>query len=269
MQVTRAVKRQITAAGSFPRQKLAFCTRDPEWFRANLHAHVTVMGGLGFNAHALGVLASRNPIRIMTAPDSLAARYTMLRGAFGPAADELYRGTLSRTGITPACLPAVAHDMPDATERSKAGSAISCLHKAILSGPSDVMRWSPEGLEAHLRTLVAAGLFGSEAQARRGCMRRWNTLLVCHKLEWFLQRRAAVLAAGGSADDVRAVCSLTAGLPVVRRGLLLWQRARCAPPSLCTVVVNGINACCRYDSKCQIWRVLARCDDSSNHAEHG
>ena len=225
MQVTRAVKRQITADGSSRHHKLAFCTRDPEWFRANLLAHVTVMGALGFNAHALGVLVSRIPIRIMTAPDSLAARYTMLRGAFGPAADELARGTLSRTGITPACLPAVAHDMLDAAERSKAGSAISCLHKAILSGPSDVMRWSPEGLEAHLRKLVAAGLFDNEDEARRGCMRRWNTLLASHKLEWYMQRRAAVLAVDGSADDVRAVCSRNAGLPVVLRGLLLWQRA--------------------------------------------
>ena len=263
------MKRQVSKQSHSATTQLTFCSRDPEQFRAHLQAHLAAMEPLGFNAHALGVLAARNPHIILAPPEALAARYKMLRGVFGAAADELVRGTLSHTGITPACLPAVAHDTLDAAERAKAGSAISCLHKAILSGPNAVMGWSPEGLEAHLRTLVAAGLFHSEAEARRGCMRRWGNLLASHTLEWYLQRRAAVLAAGGSADDVRAVCSQTVGLPVVRRGLLLWQRARCAPPSLCRVGVNGINACCGCGSKCQIWRVLARCDDSSNHAEHG
>ena len=223
------MKRQITQEARWLCNQVALCTREPEWFRDNLLAHVAVMGALGFNANALGVLASRNPKRIVAPPKLLAARYTKLRGVFGPAADDLARGTLSHTGITPACLPAVAHDTLDAAEQAKAGSAISCLHKAILSGPVTVIEWSPEGLEAHLRTLVAAGLFDSEDEARRGCMRRWNKLLASRTLKWYLQRREAVLAAGGSAGDVRAVCSRTAGLPVVLRGLLLWQRARCGP----------------------------------------
>ena len=230
VQVTRAMKRQITQEAGALGSQVALCTREPEWFRDNLLAHVAVMGPLGFNAHALGVLVSRNPKRILTPPKALVARYTMLRGVFGPAADELARGTLSRTGITPACLPAVAHDAPAAANLASAsGSPISCLHKAILAGPKAVREWSPEGLEAHLRKLVAAGLFDSEAEARRGCMRRWNKLLASHTLEWVLQRRAAVLAAGGSADDVRAVCSQGTSLPVVRGGLLLWKRARCGP----------------------------------------
>ena len=90
--------------------RLALCTREPEAFRANLHAHVTTMLPLGFNAHALGVLASRDLRLFLSTPQALAARFNMLREVFGPAADEL-AADIRRTGITPACLPAVAHDI--------------------------------------------------------------------------------------------------------------------------------------------------------------
>ena len=99
----------------------------------------------------------------------------MLREVFGPAADEL-AADIRRTGITPACLPAVAHDVAECHDAA-ADSAMSCLHKAVLAGPADIMQWTQEGLEEHLRRLVAAGLFASEAEARRECMRRWNKLL--------------------------------------------------------------------------------------------
>ena len=57
-------------------------------------------------------------------------------------------------------------------------------------------------------------------------MRRWTHLLQTRTLEWLLQRRAAVLEAGGALDDVRAVCACAASLQAVLRGLLLWQLAR-------------------------------------------
>ena len=60
VQISRGLKRHISTMANSPGYKLALCTRAPEAFRANLHAHVATMGPLGFNAHALGVLASRN-----------------------------------------------------------------------------------------------------------------------------------------------------------------------------------------------------------------
>ena len=49
---------------------------------------------------------------------------------------------------------------------------LSSVHRAMLAGPSDVLAWTREGLKQHMRTLVAAGLFHSDAEARRECMLR-------------------------------------------------------------------------------------------------
>ena len=67
------------------------------------------MEPLGFNAHALGVLATRHLMLILGKPQALAERYAMLRDVFGSCADEL-ADDISRTDITPKCLPAIAHD---------------------------------------------------------------------------------------------------------------------------------------------------------------
>ena len=203
---------------------LAICTREPETFRANLRAHVDTMGPLGFNAHALGVLASRNLHLFLSTPQALAARFGMLREVFGPAADEL-AADIRRTGITPACLPAVAHDAAGSCCSRGLGNLVPAQGGARWARRHHA--WTQESVEEHLRKLVAAGLFASEAEARHECMRRWNKLLKSRTLEWLLQRRAAVLEAGGTEHDVRAVCGQNASLPVVLRGLLLWQRAKC------------------------------------------
>ena len=59
-------------------------TCDPPAFRANLGAHVAAMPSLGFNAHALAVLAARYPYAVLGSPDALAAHYAMLREVFHP-----------------------------------------------------------------------------------------------------------------------------------------------------------------------------------------
>ena len=56
-----------------------------------------------------------------------------------------------------------------------------------------------------MRTLVAAGLFNTKAEVLRGALLRIK-LLASRKLEWYLERRVAVLEAGGTADDVLAAC---------------------------------------------------------------
>ena len=161
VQISRGLKTYITATNSAG-HKLALCTRDPTLFRANLHAQVTTMGPLGFTAHALGLLASRSLEVFLQESQALEARYTMLREVFGPCADEI-ADDIRYTDITPACLPAIAHDGLDASKQaaSTSGHAISYLHKAILSGPA-IMQWSRAGLEKHMNTLVAGGLFADE-----------------------------------------------------------------------------------------------------------
>ena len=56
-----------------------------------------------------------------------------------------------------------------------------------------------------MRTLVAAGLFHSDAEAQSECMLR-PKLLMSRQLRWYVERKAAVLEAGGSMDDVLAAC---------------------------------------------------------------
>ena len=203
-------------------------TSEPVAFRNQLRAHVATMAPIGFNEHALGVLAARKPYTILGSPEALAAQYTMLRDVFQPWSDELAQD-LGRTDITQECLPAVARDAsppaPTALLVASKRGPCSLVHKAMLAGPVPVLQWTREGLEEHVRTLVAAGLFATEAAALRACLLR-NKLLASHKLEWYLERRVAVLEAGGTADDVLAACTQTASLRVLLAHLL-YIRARC------------------------------------------
>ena len=147
------------------------CVRDPVALRANLREHVATMKPLGFNAHALGRLASRSLPLLLAAPQALAAHYSMLRDVFGPCADELAK-CLGATNIMSHCLPAVAHDAVHAAAGADTKLAISYLHKAMLSGHVSILRYSRVALEAHLQTLVDVGLFASGTDARAGCMQQ-------------------------------------------------------------------------------------------------
>ena len=203
-------------------------TTKPGAFRFQLRAHVATMAPFGFNAHALGVLAARHPYLVLGSPDAMAAQYAMLREVFQPWSDELAQD-LSRTAITRECLPAVARDAPPPTPSTLAAASkrglCSLVHKAMLAGHTDLLRWTRDGLEAHSRRLVAAGLFESKEDARRECLLR-SKLLASRKLEWYLERRVAVLEAGGTADDVLAACTQSCSLRVLLERLL-YIRAKC------------------------------------------
>ena len=95
----------------------------------------------------------------------------------------------------------------------------------MLAGPHHVLDWTREGLKQHMRTLVAAGLFHSDAEARRECMLR-PRLLASHTLRWYVERKAAVLEAGGSMDDVLAACCIAGSLQAANPCLLLWKQVR-------------------------------------------
>ena len=211
VQVARAVTRHIDRYQISPGSQLVPCSTDPVVMRAKLRAHVEAMAPLGFNAHALGVLASRSLHLFLGSPQDLAARYVMLRKAFAPWGDQL-ADSINRTAITSSCLPAVATSIADGnalsiktTQRSAfSGSApISCLHKAILAGSVSLMCFSPHGLDDQLRRLVAAGLCATVDDARRQCMSSPN-LIQSRSLDWHQERKAAVLEAGGTLEDVRA-----------------------------------------------------------------
>ena len=150
---------------------------------------------------------------------------------------------LSRTDVSRACLPAVAKDADPPTPAALAAASkrgmCSLVHKAMLAGPTDVLRWTREGLQAHMRTLVAAGLFAAEADALRGCMLR-NNLVKSRSLEGYLERRAAVLEAGGTADDVLAACCQNANLRTALPCLLLWRRSKCATCSWSSVLLSSM-----------------------------
>ena len=109
---------------------------------ANLRAHVATMVPLGYNAHALGVLAARHPYLILGSPEASAAQFAMPREVFQPWSDELAQD-LSRTVITQECLPALAKDadLPTATALAAASKRGLCslVHKAMLAGPSHVL----------------------------------------------------------------------------------------------------------------------------------
>ena len=187
-----------------------------------LRKHVATMAPLGFNEHALGVLAARAPYAILGSTDALAAQFAMLRKVFQPWSDELVQD-LSRTDITRECLPAVARDAPPPARTTLAAASerghCSLVHKAMLAGPAEVLCWTREGLEAHMRTLVAVGLFTTGADVRHECTLQLS-LLRSRKLEWYLARKAAVRELGGSAEDVLAACCQTTSLQVLLRRLL-------------------------------------------------
>ena len=186
------------------------------------------MAPLGFNAHALGLLAKRSCHAIVGQPQALAAHVTMLRSHFHPWGDAL-ADDISKTKITALCLPAVAPDtmrVIKAGSELPVGSQVSQLHRAVLVGPSDLLRYTAPGLRKHMRTLVAAGLFVDEAEARRGSL-QLNKLLVAHKLEWYMERRVAVLEVGGTSDVVHAACAATHSLRTLLARLLLYKLARC------------------------------------------
>ena len=212
--------------------QLALCSTDPTAFRVNVRAHVDIMERHGFNAHALGVLASRVISLFLDPPQELADRFVMLRRFFAPWGNEL-ADDLSRTKIASECLPAVALWALDATGDCSATLdqlAISRLHKLMLSGPVCVLELTRTRLREQMATLAAAGLCATGADARRMCMSH-SALINAFRLSWYLERKAAVLESGGTLLDARAACccggAMQASLPCV----LLWQRAKCEPPA--------------------------------------
>ena len=192
------------------------CSADPAAFRANLQEHVHTMALLGFNVYALGILATRDIYLFIGTPDALSAHVAMLRNFFRPWGDELAID-ISQTKITSLCLPAVALDTMHVSQHSAATThhkPISQLHKAVLAGPLSLLKCTPARLEEQMRTLVAAGLCATEEDARRQSMQRFQ-LLLAHTPEWYLERKAAVLGAGGDDDDVHAACCRTQSLRVM------------------------------------------------------
>ena len=240
MQIASAVKGLIGRYQEGPGRQLVLCSTDPTAFRAKLQAHIDTMEPLGFNAHALGVMAARNLHLFLGSPQDLAARYVMLRKAFAPWGDEL-ADSINRTAITSSCLPAVATSIADGnalsiktTQRSATSgpATISCLHKAMLAGAVSLMCFSPHGLDIQMRRLVAAGLRASDSDARRQCMSSPN-LIQSRSLDWHQERKAAVLEAGGTLEDVRAACCSSASLHSSLACVLLWQRSGCAALPAC------------------------------------
>ena len=216
---------------SNPGLQLTLCSTDPTAFRANVRAHVNTMAHHGFNAHALGVLASRDISLFLNPPQDLADRYVMLRELFAPWGDAL-ADDLRHTKITSECLPAAALSALVTTGDCSATSdrlAISRLHKLVLSGPVSVLQLTRTRLQEQMATLVAAGLCATGADARRLCMSH-NALLAPYRLSWYLERKAAVLEAGGTLHDVRAACCCSASLQTSLPYVLLWQRVKCDPP---------------------------------------
>ena len=74
----------------------------------------------------------------------------------------------------------------------------------MLAGSDDMLDMAREALEKQLRSLVAAGLVSNEVEAWRACMHRLR-LLTYHTLQWYLERKAAVIAVGGTQDDILGV----------------------------------------------------------------
>ena len=196
-------------------------------FRKHLCGHVAAMAPLGFSAHALGRVAERHLPAILGTPDALVEHFNMLRRFFAPWGDELV-DDLNRTTISQDCLPAVVQDGLLVASVSDAVNCISRLHKAALAGPFVFWAWSEEGLAQHMRTLVEAGLFTTEADARQGCMSR-NALLAACKVEWYVWRKAAVLEAGGTMEHVHVACCRNGHIQAALPGLLLFKRSRSVP----------------------------------------
>ena len=230
MQILRGIKWRIGNYQENPGLQLALCSTDPTSFRTNVRAHIVTMAPHGFNAHALGVLASRAISLFLRSPQDLQKRFVMLREVFSPCGDEL-ADDIDKMEITRECLPAVALGADDVTGDYRATSdrlAISRLHKVMLSGPGVVLHYTLPGLERSLDTLVAAGLCATGADARRQCMSQ-SALISAYSLSWYLERKAAVLEAGGTMSDVRAACCRSGGTRASLPCVLLWQQSKCAP----------------------------------------
>ena len=183
----------------------------------------------GFTAAALGVLAARDVRVLLRELDWLAVQFEMLRAFFAPHGDAL-TALPKGSKITRACLPAVvagAEHGADPGSGAARHAALSCVHRVMLSGPDQVLKWTRHGLAQHMRTLVAAGLFDDATEARRACMLR-PKLLMSFKLQWYLKRKAAVLVAGGSMSTVLDVCCLGGAFNAALPCLLLWQHSGCA-----------------------------------------
>ena len=228
VQVLRAFNRLLChAIANDSMQRELFCTQ-PDRFLDRLNMLVNTMALRGFTAAALGVLAARDARVLLRDPDWLAVQFEMLRAFFAPDSDAPATVTKMTRGLR-ASLPAV---MPCAKQtldkRFAAGQQmdLSSVHRAMLAGPDVVLEWTREGLKQHMRTLVAAGLFHSDAEARRECMQR-PQLLSSHKLRWYVVRKAAMLEAGGSTDDALAACCYGGSLQAAYPCLLLWQLSRC------------------------------------------
>ena len=230
LQVLRAINRLLGYPDRNSEfQRLIFC-ENPQLFHERLLAHIDTMAPHGFTAAALGVLAARDVRVLLREPDWLAVQFEMLRAFFAPYGDALI-AVPPRSTITRACLPAVVAGVKRGADPGSGvarHAALSCVHRVMLSGPDDVLVWTRDGLRQHMRTLVATGLFDVAAEARRECMLR-PQLLRGHQLQWHLERKAAVLLAGGSMSDALEVCchggAFSAALPC----LLLRQHSGCVP----------------------------------------
>ena len=227
MQVLRAFNGLLrNAANNDSMQRDLFCS-SPRRFLERLKMHVTTMAPRGFTAAALGVLAARDVRVLLRDPDWLAVQFEMLRAFFAPYGDAPATVTRMTRGLQ-ASLPAVMPCTKQALDTRSAPRQqidLSCVHRAMLAAPDGVLGWTREGLKQHMRTLVAAGLFHSDAEARRECMLR-PKLLESHLLRWYVERKAAVLEAGGSMDDVLAACCATQSLEAALPCLLLWQLSK-------------------------------------------
>ena len=223
-------------------QRELFCAQ-PQRFRRHVRAHVAAMAPHGFTATAVGVLTARDARLLLRDPDWLSVQFEMLRAFFAPTGDAPAKVARMTKGLQ-ASLPAVVPDANQPQIKSPGPQPhvdLSCVHRAMLAGPSDVLVWTREGLKQHMRTLVAAGLFASDDEARRECMQR-PQLLTSHKLRWYVERKAAVLEAGGRMDDVLAACCLPWSLNPALPGLLLWQRSGC-DALICCLNACNLGAC--------------------------
>ena len=161
--------------------------------------------------------------------------FEMLRAFFAPYGDapdrSIPRG--QQDHARPACRQSCpASDSPalirDARSSSHLQSSRACTG-AMLAGPAEVLRldtcraWRNTCVRWWRPACVARRQLKHDGQ----CMLRPN-LLRSRQLQWYLERKAAVLVAGGSMSNVLAAyCqdgTFSAALPC----LLLWQHSGCA-----------------------------------------
>ena len=238
MQVLRACQRLLTQRVADDYKRQLFVAETEDW-QEQLRALVDTMTSYGFNRTAIGTLAARDARVMLREPDWLAVQFEMLRAFFAPYGDSLV-ALLRVHKHMHGCLPAVvpgAERIPGSGSGSARHADLSCVHRAMLFGLDDVLGWTREGLTQHMRTLVAVGLFECEAEARQGCMLRPKLLQSC-QARWYLVRKAAVLEAGGSMDDVLAAsCDTGAGCTCPSGPHALATHAvRCSKHQLPTVV---------------------------------